>query len=145
MNGSSVPSLAGPPLKITIADGSVFVNSAKVLIPDVLVANGVVHIIDNVLNPNNTMAMPQPTASVQSAAFSGASSVSSLGLTSGVPSATGQMIGAAPTGGAAGGGESSTAAGGATTTSTSGIAAPMKTGAVGAAALFAGVGVWLNV
>ena len=142
MNGSSVPSLLGPNLMITISDGDVFVNSAKVLIPDVLVANGVVHVIDNVLNPNNTMAMPTPTASVQMPAFSGASSMESLGdLTTGVPSATGQPIGAAPTPAED---ASSTMEGGAMSTSASGAAQPMKTGAVGAAALFAGAGVWLN-
>lgn len=142
MNGSSVPSLLGPNLLITLTDGDVFVNSAKVLIPNILVANGVVHVIDNVLNPNNTMAMPMPTASVQMPAFSGASSMASLGdLTTGVPSATGQPIGAAPT---MAEGPSSTMEGGATSTSASGAAQPMKTGAVGAAALFAGAGVWLN-
>ena len=142
MNGTSVPSLLGPNLMITITDGDVFVNSAKVLIPDILVANGVVHVIDNVLNPNNTMAMPTPTASVQMPAFSGASSMESLGdLTTGVPSATGQPIGAAPTPAED---ASSTMEGGASSTSASGAAQPMKTGAVGAAALFAGAGVWLN-
>lgn len=141
MNDSSVPSLAGPPLKITMEDGSIFVNSAKVLIPDVLVANGVVHVIDNVLNPNNTMAMPTPTASTQMPAFSGATSMSDVPLTSGVPSATGQSIGAAPT---MAGGSGGTMDGGAMSSSTSGPASPMRTGAVGVAALFAGAGVWLN-
>ncbi|KAG7005151.1 interferon-induced GTP-binding protein Mx2 [Physcia stellaris] len=142
-NGTSIPSLLGPNLTITIADGGdVFVNSAKVLIPDILVANGVVHVIDNVLNPNNTVATPMPTASVQMPAFSGASSMESLGdLTTGVPSATGQPIGAAPT---MAGEPSSTMEGGASSTSASGAALPMRTGAVGAAALFAGAGVWLN-
>lgn len=42
----SVPTLAGPNVTITVVDGAVFVNSARVIIPDVLVANGVVHVID---------------------------------------------------------------------------------------------------
>ena len=143
-NGTSVPTLLGPNLMITLGeDGSVFVNSAKVLIPDVLVAGGVVHVIDNVLNPNNTAAMPMPTASVQMPAFEGASSVASLGsLTTGVPTAS-EPIGAAPT--MAEEQPSATEGGAAMSSSTSGPAVPMRTGAIGAAALFAGAGVWMNI
>lgn len=36
----------GGQLTITVNNGSVFVNSARVVLPDVLVANGVVHVID---------------------------------------------------------------------------------------------------
>ena len=105
-----------------------------------LVANGVMHVIDGVLNPNNTAAMPVPTASVQSPAFSGASSVTSLGsLTSGVPMPT-EAIGEAPTME-----QASTTAGGAVSSSTSGPAMPMRTGSLGVAALFAGAGVWMIV
>ncbi|KAI4157481.1 MAG: hypothetical protein L6R39_000666 [Caloplaca ligustica] len=138
MDGASVPALSGGDLKITIVDGDVFVNSAKVLIPDVLVANGVVHVIDNVLNPNNTAVAPEPTASVQTPAFAGASSVASLDYTSGIPTPT-QAIGAGPTPAEESG--SSTAA---SSSPAAGAASPMKTGAMGAAALFAGAGVWMN-
>ena len=143
MNGTNVPSLLGPNLMITLGDdGSVFVNSAKVIIPDVLVANGVVHVIDNVLNPNNTAAMPVATVSMQTPAFMGATSVASLGsLTSGIPTAS-MAIGAAPTQAAE---ATSSSQGAATSSSTSGPAVPMRTGAIGAAALFAGAGVWMNV
>ncbi|KAL8730079.1 MAG: hypothetical protein Q9166_004278 [cf. Caloplaca sp. 2 TL-2023] len=142
-NGSTVPALAGGDLSISIVDGDVFVNSAKVLIPDVLVANGVVHVIDNVLNPNNTSAAPEPTAEVQPPAFEGATSVTSLGsLTSGVPTPTDAgAFGSAPT---PAGEESSATGGGAMETGAAEGAAPMMTGAIGAAALFAGAGVWLN-
>ena len=36
----------GESLTITLSNGTVFVNSAKVVTPDVLVSNGVVHVID---------------------------------------------------------------------------------------------------
>ncbi|KAI4173143.1 MAG: hypothetical protein LQ343_003070 [Gyalolechia ehrenbergii] len=140
-NEMSVPALGGGDLKITTSDGDVFVNSAKVLIPDVLVANGVVHVIDNVLNPNNTMAMPDPTASVQTPAFSGATSMEDVGFTSGVPTPT-SPIGPNPT--RAEEEPSATMGGGAEETAAQGAARPMMTGAMGAAALFAGAGVWIN-
>ena len=45
MNGS-VPTLQGNDLTLTVENGDIFVNQAKVIIPNVLVANGVVHVID---------------------------------------------------------------------------------------------------
>ena len=44
-NGT-VPTLQGNDLTLTVVDGSIFVNQAKVIIPNVLVSNGVVHVID---------------------------------------------------------------------------------------------------
>jgi uncharacterized surface protein with fasciclin (FAS1) repeats len=46
INGTSLKTANGANLTITIADGKVFVNGARVITPDVLVANGVVHVID---------------------------------------------------------------------------------------------------
>ncbi|KAI4243544.1 MAG: hypothetical protein LQ352_007000, partial [Teloschistes flavicans] len=96
-NNSRLPALQGGDLLITTEpNGDLFVNSAKILLPDVLVANGVVHVIDNVLNPNNTDAAPEPTASTQTPAFAGASAATSLAITSGVSTPT-AAIGAGPT------------------------------------------------
>ena len=87
------------------------------------------------------MEMPQPTASTQMPAFSGASSVSGADaeLTSGIPEPS-SAIAPAPTMAE----PSMTEGGDAMESSTSGPANPMRTGAMGAAALFAGAGVWLN-
>jgi uncharacterized surface protein with fasciclin (FAS1) repeats len=119
----SVPTLGGENVTISIINDEVFVNSAKVTVPNVLVANGVVHVIDAVLNPSNTTAMPNPSESTAAPAFSGASSTDA-GLTSGVPT---------PTQTAA-----TESAPGATSSSSSGGAMPMATGAVNVAALFGG-------
>ncbi|KAK0658942.1 hypothetical protein QBC41DRAFT_287356 [Cercophora samala] len=71
-------------------DGSqLFVNSARVVLGDVLVGNGVVHVLDNVLNPSNTAATPDPAAPTQAPAFSGVSPVADAPFTSGIiPTAT---------------------------------------------------------
>lgn len=45
-NGTKLPTVNGAEVTITINNGNVFVNGAKVIIPDVLVSNGVVHVID---------------------------------------------------------------------------------------------------
>ncbi|KAI7969091.1 hypothetical protein EIK77_000050, partial [Talaromyces pinophilus] len=89
------------------------------------VANGVVHIIDNVLNPNNTSATPNATATSQIPAFSGASSASAIPFTSGVTAS------ATATGTGAGAGAGVTG----TSSSTAG-AMPMRTAGVGAAMVF---------
>ena len=46
-NGETIPTLDdGANVTITLGNGTVKVNNANVVIPDVLVANGVVHVID---------------------------------------------------------------------------------------------------
>ena len=42
----SLETVEGSDVRITVDDEGVFVNNAKVIIPDVLIANGVVHVID---------------------------------------------------------------------------------------------------
>ncbi|KAK5077454.1 hypothetical protein LTR70_010287 [Exophiala xenobiotica] len=97
---SSLTTLAGADVTITVRDGELFVDDARVVVADVLIYNGVVHVIDSLLNPDGSTATSTPT---------------------GTPSPT---TGAPPV---------------ATFT---GMAMPMKTGAVVQAALFgAGVAV----
>ncbi|KAK3062432.1 hypothetical protein LTS18_004064 [Coniosporium uncinatum] len=137
MDNMTLPTLNGGNVTINIQNGSVFVNGAQVVVPDVLVANGVIHVIDNVLNPNNTSAAPEETASSGSAAFPGASSASEPPFTSGLPEASTTIGSGAP---AATGAEGSGAS-----PSASPAAAPMITGAVGAAALFGAGAVIMNI
>ena len=87
IGNGSVETLGGD-VNLTVADSAIFVNQARVTNADVLVANGVIHVIDAVLNPNGT-AMPMPDEDEGQEAFEGASSVASLPLTSGnVPQTT---------------------------------------------------------
>jgi uncharacterized surface protein with fasciclin (FAS1) repeats len=46
LEGGKVETASGEEVNISIDDGDVFVNGAKVVIPDILIANGVVHVID---------------------------------------------------------------------------------------------------
>ncbi|KAL6354940.1 hypothetical protein LRP88_12298 [Fusarium phalaenopsidis] len=112
----------GEDITIAIHDGDVFVNEAKVVIPDVLIANGVLHVIDG----ENPSATANPTAETQAPAFSGASSASDVGVpfTSGVPQGTEQVTGL--------------------TTSTSTEAAPHATAAIALGALLGGAAVVMN-
>ncbi|RGP72597.1 tgf beta induced ig-h3 precursor [Fusarium longipes] len=114
----------GEKLNIKIYNGTVYVNQAKVIVPDVLIANGVVHVIDAVLNPEKPSATANPTASTQEAAFSGASSVSDVPFTSGVPEGTAQATGLTPS------------------TSTEGAA--QATAAIALGALFGGAALIMN-
>lgn len=59
LSNTTLMTVGGGNVTISIIDGSVFVNSAKVIVPDVLVANGVVHVIDGYVAlslPNNNPA-----------------------------------------------------------------------------------------
>jgi len=126
---TTLKTLGGGELKVSVINGSVYINSAKVTVPDVLVSNGVVHVIDGVLNPSNTTATPNPSTTVP--AFNGASTASggSIPFTSGVTAATTvtQPTASGAPGAGAGVGTSSSRAG-----------APMATAAIGLSALFGG-------
>lgn len=52
LSNTSLPTLQGSSLDISIdANGAVFVDGARVINTDILIANGVIHVIDAVLNP----------------------------------------------------------------------------------------------
>ncbi|KAK4139786.1 FAS1 domain-containing protein [Dichotomopilus funicola] len=70
--GGTVVTAEGAALNFRVVQGALFVNSARVVVTDVLVGNGVVHFIDGVLNPANPTATPDPSAATQAPAFSGA-------------------------------------------------------------------------
>ncbi len=49
---TSATSVEGSPIAISVKDGTVYLNdSAKVVTPDVMASNGVIHVIDKVLLP----------------------------------------------------------------------------------------------
>jgi len=141
-SGMNLTTTTNGTLHITESKGSIYVNSAKVILPNVLCMEGVVHVIDNVLNPMESAAKPNMTASTQSVAFSGASKASVVPFTSGIPAPTVAIAtpSAATATGAVGGGSGS-----GSSSSSSGIAMPMKTGAVGVAALFGGAVAIMNM
>jgi uncharacterized surface protein with fasciclin (FAS1) repeats len=53
MKLSSVKTLEGEDVKITVNDGTVMVNNAKVIKADVLTINGMIHMINTVLLPKD--------------------------------------------------------------------------------------------
>ena len=54
LNGKSVQTAAGVPVKIKVAGGNVFLNgSTKVIKTDVMASNGVIHVINKVLIPSS--------------------------------------------------------------------------------------------
>ncbi|KAI1865249.1 hypothetical protein JX265_008296 [Neoarthrinium moseri] len=79
----------GGMLTVREENGDLYVNNAKVILADMLTSNGVVHIIDNVMNPLSTTSLPDASREKQAVDFAGASSVSQAPFTSGVsPTAT---------------------------------------------------------
>jgi uncharacterized surface protein with fasciclin (FAS1) repeats len=132
-NGTVLTALNGDNLTITIGEeGRIFVNSARVTIADILVANGVVHVIDEVLNPGNA-TIANPSDEEGEGAFPGATAVSELPFTSGQPTPT-TSINQEATG--------SGAAPGASSSSTAGAPAAMKTGSVGMGALLGAAAIY---
>ncbi|EEP79688.1 predicted protein [Uncinocarpus reesii 1704] len=151
MTNQSLSTEAGEDLHLSVINGSAFVNSAKIVSTDLLVNNGVAHVISDVLNPDNTTAKPEPKANEQPVAFGGASSVTTDPLTSGISSPTSTIslepatpIGAittttSPTTTSSSTTSSSTTSTTSPTTSPTRGAAPIETANVGVAAIL-GIG-----
>ncbi|KAI6776406.1 hypothetical protein HG530_000351 [Fusarium avenaceum] len=109
LKNGTLTTAAGEKVNIKIDNGTVYVNQAKVIVPNILIANGVVHVIDSVLNPEKSSATADPSAKTQEAAFSGASSVSDIPFTSGVPENTAEATGLSPSTSTEGGAQATAA------------------------------------
>ena len=70
-NGTQMSTRQGGKITFTFASNSLFVNSARVLQQDILLSNGVLHVLDNVLDYNATKAQPQPALPTQPAVLQG--------------------------------------------------------------------------
>lgn len=64
-NATTLRTLQGQNLTMSFSSNSYFLNSARILTTDILIANGVIHIIDNVVSPNSTAALPNPETYTQ--------------------------------------------------------------------------------
>ncbi|XP_038170878.1 stabilin-2 isoform X2 [Arvicola amphibius] len=56
---TSAVTLQGEPIAISVSQGTVFINKAKVLSGDMISTNGVIHIIDRLLSPQNLLVTPK--------------------------------------------------------------------------------------
>lgn len=56
---TSAKTLNGASVSIKVQNGSVLINDAKVVTPDVTASNGIIHVIDSVLLPPPAVAAPQ--------------------------------------------------------------------------------------
>ncbi|KAM4062092.1 fasciclin domain-containing protein [Hirsutella rhossiliensis] len=73
----AVKTFEGTEINVSVKDGNVYVNGAKVITPDVPLSNGVLHVIDSVLNPDKQDDAASSTASAPSATWTGADSTAS--------------------------------------------------------------------
>ncbi|KAK1533184.1 fasciclin domain-containing protein [Colletotrichum paranaense] len=83
-NGTNLTTLATEDISVIRSGNNLFLNSAQIIQPDILVANGIMHIIDNVLNPDAPSMTPNPSAATQAPAYP-ESSASGLPFTTAIP------------------------------------------------------------
>ncbi|TPX17600.1 uncharacterized protein E0L32_012110 [Thyridium curvatum] len=146
LNGSSLVTAAGAGfnVRVTQAGNNMWVDTAQVAQPDILLANGVLHVVDNVLNPDAAGQLPDPRATAQPPAFpqTGATSTgskaptpftSALPCTANCPTPT-----TSSSSSATGNGRSSSASGLRTSTPTNGGGGARCTGMAVAAVAAAG-------
>ncbi|KAI9723362.1 MAG: hypothetical protein M1812_001246 [Candelaria pacifica] len=72
-NGTILKTLQGGNLTITFASNSLYVNSAKFLQQDIILSNGILHVIDNLLDYNATAVQPNPQIPTQPPILQGTS------------------------------------------------------------------------
>lgn len=75
-NGSTLPTLAKDAsnttaalVNVVVAGNNKYINSAQLAQPDILLANGILHIVSSVLNPQATAVHPDPAQATQPPAF----------------------------------------------------------------------------
>ncbi|CZR66342.1 uncharacterized protein PAC_16243 [Phialocephala subalpina] len=84
-DGAKLTTKQGLNVTITHSNNNVYINSAKLITSDILIMNGVLHVIDNVLNFQSSGAQPNTALATQSAVFTGASTVADVPFTSAIP------------------------------------------------------------
>ncbi|CRK19993.1 hypothetical protein BN1723_012009 [Verticillium longisporum] len=84
-NGTRLAAAEGGDVSVRRAGNNLFVNSAQVVQPDIPIANGVVHVIDNVLNPRAAAAVPDPDSVSQAPVWSAGGDDEGTPFTSAIP------------------------------------------------------------
>ncbi|KAI3391851.1 hypothetical protein diail_6681 [Diaporthe ilicicola] len=69
VNGTSLPTLGGKNITVTVAGNERYITSSQILDPDILIGFGVIHMLDDVLNPLQPDVHPVPTLRTQAPAF----------------------------------------------------------------------------
>ncbi|KAH6651800.1 FAS1 domain-containing protein [Truncatella angustata] len=89
-NGAStmLKTLQGGTLTVRQENGALYINNAKIIVADILTSNGVVHVINNVMNPLATTLLPDTARATPVADFAGASPVVNAPFTSGIQPTT---------------------------------------------------------
>ena len=95
LNGTVLPSLQGGNLTITFSSNSLFVNQARIVQGDLLLANGVMHIVDSVLDYNASGVQPNPQLATAAAIIPGSALPDNqVPFTSNLPSSVTSFVGA---------------------------------------------------
>ncbi|KAF4629131.1 hypothetical protein G7Y89_g9023 [Cudoniella acicularis] len=144
-NGTTFTTQNGAKITVRTSGNNVYINSAQLLTADILLANGVLHVIDNVLNPAESSVAPDPQVANQAPEFPSASAVENLPFTSALPCTVSCPVPSTASGTATGTASSkattSVKASGLSTSSSSGIgAAKARETGFGAAGLMVALG-----
>ncbi|TQS36658.1 hypothetical protein Golomagni_02884 [Golovinomyces magnicellulatus] len=75
----------GQEITVLHSGNNIYVNSAQLVSTDILLANGVLHVIDNVLNPQEIDAQPNPEIASQVPAFASATEADNTPFTDAIP------------------------------------------------------------
>ena len=96
-NGTVLQTRQGSNITITFAGNSIYVNSAQIIQSDLLLSNGVLHVINNVLDPNATDVKPNPKQPTQAPVLPGSALPSNVvPYASDLPTSVSSFVSSAP-------------------------------------------------
>ena len=96
-NGTTLQTRQGKNITITYAGNSMYADSSLIVQPDLLISNGVIHVINNVLDPAAAGVKPIPSKPTQAAVIQGSALPSNvLPYASDLPSTVSSFASSAP-------------------------------------------------
>jgi transforming growth factor-beta-induced protein len=97
-----VKSVGGPDVKISLVGNDIYFNDAKVISPNVITNNGLIHVLDKVMSPNGTAPAASGTATATATSTSKTASTTSASASASASSGAGSNIGLMAPAGAVG-------------------------------------------
>ena len=82
-SGLTMQSLAGLPVTVAKVNGDIYFNDAKVISPNVLTNNGLIHVLDRVMSPNGTAPAATATTTGTATATTGTGTATGSSTTAG--------------------------------------------------------------
>jgi hypothetical protein len=91
-SGLTMQSLAGLNVTIARVNGAIYFNDAKVISPNVMTNNGLIHVLDKVMSPNGTAPAATATTTGSAATATGSGTTTGTSTASATPKSSNAAV-----------------------------------------------------